>query len=107
MPRLNYSKNGQYLQNVHGWIFIVQGKGHFPIDMLRYDQCFPVYEADEPKISNNTYLRERVRIEVKTNSMSITPDRWSSFGWNIIEAYPLNKDGRKQSEAGIFNGQFL
>ena len=106
MPRLNYSKNGQYLQNTNGWIFIVEGRGHFPTDMLRYDQCFPVYETEANMIRAG-YLENKTRVSVKTNSMSITPDRWSSFGWIIVEAYPLNKDGRKQSESGIYNGQFL
>jgi hypothetical protein len=30
--------------------FFVQGQGHFPIDMLRYDACFPASEHDSALI---------------------------------------------------------
>ena len=106
MPRLNYSKVGDSFYNKHGWIFLVRGSGSFPMDMLRYDQCFPTVEM-EANIMQKEYIEEKVLISMKTHRPHVTIKRWESFLWNVVEIYPLDKDGNKQSTSGIFQGQFL
>jgi len=106
MPKLNYSKINDVMQSKFGWVFIVEGMGNFPADMLRYDQCFPVIEKEANRLSDGDF-HGKTRFTLKSHRQYLTPKRWQSFLWNIIEAYPLNKDGMRQSEQGIFNGQFL
>ncbi len=56
----------------------VIGAGQFPIDMLRYDKCWPaagVLEVDGP---------ERIVVIESRSEGYWTPDRWSSFGWIVV-----------------------
>jgi hypothetical protein len=67
--------------------FTVAGRGEFPIDMLRYDQCWP---ADGNAASDILHsLRpgplERREIKLRSAARQITPDRWSSFLWTVIK----------------------
>lgn len=65
----------------------------FPIDMLRYDYCFPVTEDDSRKIMETlnpdirAHQTENWTIFVKTATTSKHPlwtvGRWESFGWEI------------------------
>lgn len=74
--------------------FTVQGRGPFPVDMLRYDECWPI-DADSVSTiaaaspgalsqSDPSHLaRRRVRLT------TIRPDgpsvgRWDSFGWRML-----------------------
>jgi len=68
--------------------FKVQGSGEFPIDMLRYDACYPADESDARTMlegfgsgMHTVYLRKRY---AKKNEQQLTPDRWRSFGWRLI-----------------------
>ena len=63
--------------------FVVQGRGHFPDDMLRYDQCEVVYGDIDAK--------ERRRIVLKTEHGNITEARWQSFGWTMVRTSVTNK----------------
>lgn len=67
--------------------FEVEGRGPFPVDMLRYDACWPVRENEdsfkgislrEPEC----YDGERV-VRLRTIAPSLTEGRWRSFGWKI------------------------
>jgi hypothetical protein len=70
----------------------VEGSMSFPVDMLRYDSCFPFSETESYKIikcmeGNN---RGPVRVIVhryRSSGMSKEPNaqRWQSFGWKIVE----------------------
>ena len=82
--------------------FQVRGKGIFPIDMLRHQQCYPAnteaaaamedhfYDEHNPHITRG--LRT-VLLETCKDSSYWTPegyqvvgdDRWASFGWTILE----------------------
>jgi hypothetical protein len=66
-------------------IFTVEGRGPFPFDMLRYDQCWPVSEGhDSPKLGGD-YGAELRRVVLKTNAnMAPTPARWDSFCWTVV-----------------------
>jgi len=67
--------------------FLVQGRTPFPMDMLRYDSCYPQTTEDAAKIARSIKNRpERREIALATHSPSVTNGRWSSHGWRIIEA---------------------
>jgi hypothetical protein len=62
--------------------FDVSGCGHFPIDMLRYDECWPATEQDSTQLAN--YHHTRI-VTLKTiYSAAPTDGRWASFGWTVI-----------------------
>jgi hypothetical protein len=67
--------------------FVVTGKGPFPIDMLRHDQCYPAAPADVDSIEFSLRPKDR---PVKRKIMLSTHahpnvDRWNSFGWSVID----------------------
>lgn len=64
--------------------FVVQGRGFFPTDMLRYDSCALVGDAP-------TGDWRRRRVTLTTSSRRITDARWSSFGWVVVAR--LTSDG--------------
>jgi len=65
--------------------FYVTGRGYFPFDMLRYDQCYPVSSEDAAKLSSE-YLKDNICIHLRSaNKMGVTPARWQSFGWTASE----------------------
>ena len=59
----------------------------FPIDMLRYDNCWPSTSEDAAKIHENLGSRgeeqEFLNITV-TSEQDFTWSRWSSFGWTRV-----------------------
>jgi hypothetical protein len=67
--------------------FKVRGKGNFPIDMLRYDECFPSTPVDVSYIEDVSRVEgKRVEREVSlvTNKKyGPTEARWESFGWTV------------------------
>jgi hypothetical protein len=69
----------KYLQR-----FKVTGTGHFPIDMLRYDSCFPANPHDVPEIAD---CGERRTVELKRwvygKDVLPTAARWASFSWTV------------------------
>jgi hypothetical protein len=70
----------------------VRGRGNFPVDMLRYDSCYPKSESDSFVILRtlNEDLRERVEVVIMKLADHALPSsvwteaRWESFGWEII-----------------------
>ena len=68
--------------------FVVEGRGHFPIDMLRYDACWPRTQEDVTAL--NDYWSEKPRRVVLSSAHKLkgyrpTSTRWSSFGWTVVE----------------------
>ena len=63
--------------------FTVRGHGPFPVDMLRYDSCHPVYPADATAL---------IQTESRTVTLSTyaahapTRGRWESFGWTVLSS---------------------
>ena len=57
--------------------FSVTGRGTFPVDMLRYDRCFPVGTGQEAIQSE--YLSETTKVILE--GAHCTVGRWLSFGW--------------------------
>ena len=75
--------------------FTVEGRGAFPFDMLRYDNCFPDTSEDafaiaETMLKNIPQAVRRIALRSQHNKLKgheITPARWASFGWHVIESY--------------------
>jgi hypothetical protein len=64
----------------------VEGMGAFPIDMLRYDACYPASERDAATIITSfegAPIVSRVRLTLSFKGR-YTPDRWRSFLWNVV-----------------------
>jgi len=67
------------------------GKGIFPLDMLRYDRCWPATTEDVMKIAyceDPMLNKESYEITVCTYNYTspslFTYDRWISFGWKPL-----------------------
>lgn len=85
--------------------FTVAGTGEFPLDMLRYDSCWPARSEDALAIGDSSYAKAEGRDLSKVwqivlackpgdNWSSVpTHGRWKSFTWTAsglrssIEAY--------------------
>lgn len=75
---------------------IIQGKGSFPFDMLRYDSCYPNSERDSVLLEQtvrNGFVQgklDRWSICVKSASENKwTIGRWESFG---VKCIPVPRD---------------
>lgn len=73
--------------------FTVTGTGAFPVDMLRYDGCYPATTEDalslvmdraDPKYREPRTIRLRSRGEGRKGSEPTT-GRWSSFMWRVSD----------------------
>lgn len=61
------------------------GRGEFPFDMLRYDNCFPATEAHDSGALVTTDNGLRVVVLKRWRvAGSWTPARWESFGWKLV-----------------------
>jgi len=75
--------------------FTVKGTGAFPIDMLRYDACWPDHAADAIAIQDTYHRRERQQNRRFTVTLcgvgqgAPTVARWESFGVTIEAVQPL------------------
>jgi len=74
-------------------MFIVTGRTHFPVDMLRYDSCWPRSSEAATEISfslSDDGCRTFHKIELTHIGHGIegkmwrpTYKRWESFGWKV------------------------
>lgn len=65
--------------------FAVEGPTPFPIDMLRYDSCWPASEYDSADLQR-VRDADRISIVLATNSHSApSVDRWRSYGWSVFQ----------------------
>ena len=80
--------------------FTVLGRGGFPMDMLRYDGCYPKSEKDTVtmqsdglrevmlhKTLNWGHPHELLKVWVPTVG------RWNSFGWAVLSDLPASRLG--------------
>ena len=65
--------------------FVVQGAGNFPLDMLRYDQCWPSGPEDVEGIASTERTLRTVRLTKIDGPGAITTGRWESFLWRVID----------------------
>jgi hypothetical protein len=77
------------IQQMKTYKFTVIGKGRFPLDMLRYDACWPQSTEDGATISMSLdkecrELRPASGWQVQLMGVNpATAARWSSFGWTV------------------------
>ena len=57
----------------------VSGNGIFPLDMLRYDSCWPSSQYDVVRISQKDFRT----INLTKFGEWWTSGRWESFGWKV------------------------
>lgn len=80
---------------MHERQFTVRGRGEFPLDMLRYDRCWPRTGQDveliTPLYASDTtgeHMRTRDVDLCKHTATKRGPvaavDRWLSFGWKVV-----------------------
>lgn len=62
--------------------YYVTGRGRFPFDMLRLDQCWPVDGFDAEKLINDGFNAPDFRSILLRSYRQPTVDRWSSFLWS-------------------------
>lgn len=62
-------------------LFEVRGSSYFPMDMLRYDKCWPAKETESPLLRGTDQ-----RAVLMASHKIPTPDRWASFGWEVMWA---------------------
>lgn len=67
--------------------FTVEGTGQFPLDMLRFDECWPQRIDDACDMGDaDSESRTRIRRTIRLRGIKApTPARWASFGWQVIE----------------------
>lgn len=67
--------------------YLVTGSLAFPIDMLRYDQAWPVSEGlDSSQITASIRHETTGPVTVELRSTQPpTRGRWESFGWRVSE----------------------
>lgn len=75
--------------------FTVRGGGEFPLDMLRYDGCFPKdsdairaislihHDSVVDRATKAPRDVELIRYHAYKNDANLTPRRWESFCWQI------------------------
>lgn len=72
--------------------FTVEGGGPFPIDMLRYDQCWPRSEGEDSRAIEQSFPQgrrvtgARYRVTLVTHASNRpTGARWESFGFKVVQ----------------------
>lgn len=74
-------------QKVYVTYVIVQGRGEFPYDMLRYDACCPDKESDTSRMGRPDEVESFRHVTLRRYSVSgmpVTERRWRSFGWDVV-----------------------
>jgi hypothetical protein len=70
--------------------FRVEGRYPFPIDMLRYDRCWPASSDDAARIDYSRLPGNRevyiIKLYMAADHAGAVPTaaRWSSFGWTVL-----------------------
>lgn len=85
----------------------VNGRGSFPVDMLRYDYCYPVTftvedsqrgpVAELNETPNEMFYQHDLLIVARatdTKAKDWTTARWNSFGWMILPIKTLKIEGK-------------
>jgi hypothetical protein len=81
--RLRYDE----AETLHLFTYMVEGRGAFPIDMLRRDRSWPATEADATLVQLGSLGPRRVRLLSYQLRKLWNPneDRWGSFGWTVLK----------------------
>ncbi len=76
-------------------VFVVEGRGEFPIDMLRYDCAFTATQHDSDIAQYRDHLRRVVLVSRRVNDSDPTAERWRSFGWTVVNVFPTIGDAAR------------
>jgi len=64
-------------------LFVVEGSGQFPYDMLRYDQCWP---HDQTASSMLAVTAHRRRVALASDWIEApSAKRWEASAWQVID----------------------
>ena len=85
--------------------FTVAGKGPFPLDMLRYDCCYPMESGDALEIEKSLEDRgcqkaHTVRLFARSAERRVTDGRWESFRWHVVS---MTDERGKVTFTGVLN----
>lgn len=76
------------MKSMAKFIFMVEGTGGFPAEMLHLDQCFPETVSDSDKIDYrpSNFMRRRVTLVHWAPGQSWYPncERWERYGWQLV-----------------------
>ncbi len=66
--------------------FTVEGVGEFPLDMLRYDRCWPKtgFDVDRMALDHSVTRAVELVTHRRPQQEVATIDRWHSFGWTVV-----------------------
>ena len=85
---------GKRMSKIHKkFQYVVEGGPYatFPIDMLRYDACYPANPAAVDGVAFDPGIRQMVG-ERKSRQVTLRSDReptvgrWESFGWRVVRS---------------------
>lgn len=67
--------------------FRVTGARQFPLDMLRYDHCWPATADDVVTVSEilSGDIPAGHQTQVLMRGLGVTVGRWASFGWIVSD----------------------
>lgn len=87
-----YTKTDPHHEKMYYHSFIVEGRGDFPIDMLRYDRAFPTegfhaITRDFKKEDRMTPRRVKLATWHHFRFWEPTTLRWQSFGWSVVPTH--------------------
>ena len=76
------------------WKFKVRGAMAFPVDMLRYDACWPadIDSGIDIVMDRKDVEYNDIRTAIMTSHQAPTQDRWRSFGWDIVDTKIVRLD---------------
>jgi hypothetical protein len=88
-------------------IFTVEGSGAFPIDMLRYDACWPYTERFDTHgvdlhamTSSREEYRKVRRVVLATDCpRAPTEGRWASFNWRVVGMGEHRQEEKENAKA--------
>lgn len=63
--------------------FQVTGSGQFPLDMLRYEGCYPATSNDVAEMAKDHGLRTVTLHMIGPKNRPVTIARWASFLWKV------------------------
>lgn len=79
-------------------VVIVPAYGEFPMDMLRYDSCFPTKEEDAARLGQ---VSDQLRlVTVARWHQHWTVCRWQSFGVQLVQVTDLSDYAKRHLAAG-------
>ncbi len=101
MTKINIEDYAEWLGAARGglWSFTVEGRGPFPVDMLRYDCAWPVDTHAAAKLAQDVpQALERRVVDMRCiGPRGPTVERWRSFGWSVLRRDEADDAGEAEA----------